>query len=349
MITSLPDAAGHFDHFGGRYVPEALVAALDQLEAEFDRAPGRSGVRRRARRRCAATTPAARAPLTEVPALRRRHCGGARDRAEARGPQPHRLAQDQQRARAGPAHQADGQDPGDRRDRGRASTAWPPPPRRRCSGLECTVYMGRVDTERQALNVARMRLLGAEVVAVSPAAQTLKDAMNEAMRDWVRQRRPPPTTSSARSPGRTRSRGWCASSSGSSATEARAQMLGRYGRLPDAVAACVGGGSNAIGHLRRLHRRPRGRAVRLRGRRRRGGDRHDTPRAIIGGSVGRAPRHARPTSCRTTTVRPGSRTRSRPGWTTPASGRSTPGCAATGRGHVRGRHRRRGDGGAGRC
>ncbi|MBK8459603.1 MAG: tryptophan synthase subunit beta [Micropruina sp.] len=113
-------------------------------------------------------------------------------------------------------------------------------------GLECRVYMGRVDTERQALNVARMQLLGAEVIAVESGSQTLKDAMNEAMRDWVASvdhthyligtvAGPHPFPAMVRELQRVIS------------TEARAQVLDRCGRLPDAVAACVGGGSNAMG------------------------------------------------------------------------------------------------------
>jgi tryptophan synthase beta chain len=113
-------------------------------------------------------------------------------------------------------------------------------------GLECEVYMGRVDVERQALNVFRMKLLGARVVPVGSGSKTLKDAVNEALRDWVTN---VPTThyiiGSVVGPdpfprlvrdfqsiiGR----------------EARAQVLERYGRLPRTVVACVGGGSNAIG------------------------------------------------------------------------------------------------------
>jgi tryptophan synthase beta chain len=113
-------------------------------------------------------------------------------------------------------------------------------------GLDCTVYMGKVDTERQALNVARMNLLGAKVVAVESGSATLKDAINEALRDWVASvdhtaylfgtaAGPHPFPSMVRD--FTRGIG----------DEARAQCLAQYGRLPDAVAACVGGGSNAIG------------------------------------------------------------------------------------------------------
>lgn len=113
-------------------------------------------------------------------------------------------------------------------------------------GLECTVYMGEVDTDRQSLNVARMRLLGAEVVAVRAGSRTLKDAMNEAFRDWVS------TVDYTH---------YCIGSVGGPhpfpmlvrdfnsvvGQEARQQCLDDFGSLPDAVLACVGGGSNAIG------------------------------------------------------------------------------------------------------
>lgn len=113
-------------------------------------------------------------------------------------------------------------------------------------GLDCTVYMGQVDVERQALNVARMRLLGATVHPVTDGSATLKDAINEAFRDWVTNvadtsyifgtaAGPHPYPLIVRDLQRI------------IGLEARAQMLAEYGRLPDAVAACVGGGSNAIG------------------------------------------------------------------------------------------------------
>ena len=113
-------------------------------------------------------------------------------------------------------------------------------------GLECVVYMGEVDTERQALNVARMRLLGAEVVSVRTGSRTLKDAINDAMRDWVTNVEttnyifgtvagPHPFPAMVRDFQKI------------IGEEARAQVLSLTGRLPDAVTACVGGGSNAIG------------------------------------------------------------------------------------------------------
>ena len=113
-------------------------------------------------------------------------------------------------------------------------------------GLECVVYMGEVDTERQALNVARMKLLGAEVIPVTTGSRTLKDAINEALRDWVANvdnthyllgtvAGPHPFPTMVRD------------FHSVIGFEAREQMLNDYGFLPDVVAACVGGGSNAIG------------------------------------------------------------------------------------------------------
>ena len=113
-------------------------------------------------------------------------------------------------------------------------------------GLDCVVYMGEEDTRRQALNVARMKLLGAEVVPVTSGSRTLKDAINEAMRDWVTNvadthyllgtvAGPHPFPTMVRDFHKV------------IGDEAREQMLALTGRLPDAILACVGGGSNAIG------------------------------------------------------------------------------------------------------
>jgi tryptophan synthase beta chain len=113
-------------------------------------------------------------------------------------------------------------------------------------GMECVVYMGEVDTQRQALNVARMRLLGAEVVPVTTGSRTLKDAINEALRDWVANvdnthyllgtvAGPHPFPQMVRDLHKI------------IGEEAREQVLALTGALPDAVIACVGGGSNAIG------------------------------------------------------------------------------------------------------
>jgi tryptophan synthase beta chain len=113
-------------------------------------------------------------------------------------------------------------------------------------GMRCVVYMGAVDIERQKINVYRMKLLGAEVVPVTSGSKTLKDALNEAMRDWVTNvadtfyiigtvAGPHPYPKMVRDFNAVVGR------------EARAQMLAQYGRLPDVLTACVGGGSNAIG------------------------------------------------------------------------------------------------------
>jgi len=118
-------------------------------------------------------------------------------------------------------------------------------------GLDCTVYMGRVDTERQALNVARMKILGAEVVPVEHGSATLKDAINEALRDWVTNvstthyligtvTGPHPFPEMVRDFHKI------------IGEEAREQVLELTGRLPDAVIACVGGGSNAMGIFHRF-------------------------------------------------------------------------------------------------
>ena len=113
-------------------------------------------------------------------------------------------------------------------------------------GLDCTVYMGSVDTKRQALNVARMNLLGAKVVAVDSGSATLKDAINEALRDWVASVDHTAYlfgTAAGPHPFPSMVREFCRGIG----DEARAQCLEQYGVLPDAIAACVGGGSNAIG------------------------------------------------------------------------------------------------------
>src|SRR4029078_10285056 len=122
-------------------------------------------------------------------------------------------------------------------------------------GLECVVYMGEVDTQRQALNVARMRLLGAEVIPVTTGSRTLKDAINEALRDWVSSvdqthyvlgtvAGPHPLPTMVRDFHRI------------VGMEAREQVLERTGRLPDVVAACVGGGCKPLGSFHPFPREP---------------------------------------------------------------------------------------------
>ena len=115
-------------------------------------------------------------------------------------------------------------------------------------GLECTVFMGEVDTKRQELNVFRMELLGAEVRSVTSGSRTLKDAVNEAMREWVATRGHHALLPGLGHGTASRSPTWCASSSAWSARRRAQQCRDAAGRRdPDVVVACIGGGSNAAG------------------------------------------------------------------------------------------------------
>ena len=237
-----PDETGHFGDFGGRFMPEALVAALDELDAawqdaildpafiaefeglltdyagvpsmlyEASRLSERAGARILLKREDLNHTGAHKIRNVLGQALLTKRMGKKRVIAET-GAGQHGVA---------------------------SATA------AAYLGLDCTVYMGEVDTERQALNVARMQLLGAEVVPVKSGSRTLKDAINEALRDWVASvdhtaylfgtaAGPHPFPSLVLSFVR------------GIGDEARRQCLDLTGALPDAVAACVGGGSNAIG------------------------------------------------------------------------------------------------------
>ncbi|MGH3784374.1 MAG: tryptophan synthase subunit beta [Pseudonocardiaceae bacterium] len=241
--TTTPDVGGHFGRYGGRFVPEALIKALDQLTAVYTEA--RSDPEFIARLNGLLADYTGRpSPITEVPRLSE-HAGRALivlKREDLNHTGSHKinnvLGQALLTERMGKprviAETGAGQ-------HGVATAT-------ACAllGLQCVVYMGEVDTERQALNVARMRLLGAEVIPVKTGSRTLKDAINEALRDWVTNvdtthyllgtvAGPHPFPVMVRDFHRV------------IGLEAREQMLARYGRLPDAVAACVGGGSNAIG------------------------------------------------------------------------------------------------------
>ncbi|MEY4276359.1 MAG: hypothetical protein RIS26_822 [Actinomycetota bacterium] len=233
----------YFGEFGGRFVPESLVAALDQLEQTY---------------RLAQKDPAFQAELAELhrsytgrPSILTEvkrfaeHAGGARiilKREDLNHTGSHKinnvLGQALITKRMGKkriiAETGAGQ-------HGVASAT-----AAALFGFECTVYMGEVDTQRQALNVARMRLLGAEVIPVKTGSRTLKDAINEALRDWVTNvdnthyllgtvAGPHPFPEMVRD------------FHSVIGIEARAQMLEQFGVLPTALAACVGGGSNAIG------------------------------------------------------------------------------------------------------
>jgi tryptophan synthase beta chain len=241
--SAVPDATGHFGAYGGRFVPEALVAALDELTAAFTSAqldPGFTGELGRLLRDYTGRP----SPLTDADRLSA-EAGGARillKREDLNHTGSHKinnvLGQALLTQRIGKTRVIAETGAGQHGVASATAAA--------LMGLECTIYMGEVDTERQALNVARMRLLGAEVVPVTTGSRTLKDAINEAMRDWVTNvdttnylfgtvAGPHPFPQMVREFQRV------------IGDEARAQVLERIGRLPDVVAACVGGGSNAIG------------------------------------------------------------------------------------------------------
>lgn len=238
-----PDGRGYFGAFGGRFMPEALIAALDELSAEYDKArvdPAFTGEFDRLLRDYAGRP----SLLTEAPRFAQ-HAGGARiflKREDLNHTGSHKinnvLGQALLTKRMGKqrviAETGAGQ-------HGVATAT-------ACAlmGLDCVIYMGEVDTERQALNVARMRLLGAEVITVTSGSRTLKDAINEALRDWVANVDTTHYllgTAAGAHPFPVMVRNFHRIIG----IEARRQMLEQVGRLPDAVAACVGGGSNAIG------------------------------------------------------------------------------------------------------
>ena len=242
-LSLLPDASGHFGRYGGRFVPEALIAALDQLEAEFAAArrdPEFTGELNRLLRDYAGRP----SPITEARRFGAQ-AGGALvllKREDLNHTGSHKinnvLGQALLTKRVGKTRMIAETGAGQHGVATATAAA--------LFGLECTVYMGEEDTRRQALNVARMRLLGAEVVPVTTGSRTLKDAINEAFRDWVSTVEttnyvfgtvagPHPFPLIVRELQRV------------IGDEARAQVLESIGRLPDAVLACVGGGSNAIG------------------------------------------------------------------------------------------------------
>ncbi|MBS9534275.1 tryptophan synthase subunit beta [Mycobacterium sp. M1] len=238
-----PDARGHFGPYGGRLVPEALMAVIEEVTAAYEKV--------RADREFLDTLDDLQthysgrpSPLYEATRLSE-HAGGARiflKREDLNHTGSHKinnvlgqalLARHMGKTRV-IAETGAGQ-------HGVATAT-------ACAllGLDCIVYMGAVDVDRQALNVARMRLLGAKVIAVATGSATLKDAINEAFRDWVAHADdtyycfgtaagPHPFPAMVRDFQRI------------IGLEARVQIQRQAGRLPDAVVACIGGGSNAIG------------------------------------------------------------------------------------------------------
>jgi tryptophan synthase beta chain len=241
--ASLPDAGGHFGRFGGRYVPETLMSPLAELEQAYDAARRDTAFRRRLSEllRTYAGRPT---PLYFAERLTR-HAGGARiflKREDLCHTGAHKinnvLGQALLALRMGKRRIIAETGAGQHGVAAATAAA--------LLGLECAVYMGSVDVERQALNVFRMKLLGATVIPVESGSRTLKDAVNEALRDWVTNVRttyyllgsamgPHPYPMMVRDFHRV------------IGEEARAQCQKATGRLPDLVVACVGGGSNAIG------------------------------------------------------------------------------------------------------
>lgn len=233
----------YFGEFGGRFVPESLIAAIDELTAAYQLAQQDPTFQRELAdlHRSYTGRPSI---LTEVPRFAAT-AGGARivlKREDLNHTGSHKinnvLGQALLTKRIGKTRVIAETGAGQHGVATATAAA--------LFGLECVVYMGEVDTQRQALNVARMRLLGAEVAAVKTGSRTLKDAINEAMRDWVTNVEhtnyifgtvagPHPFPEMVRDFQKI------------IGEEAREQMLEQYGQLPNALAACVGGGSNAIG------------------------------------------------------------------------------------------------------
>ncbi|MRJ77759.1 tryptophan synthase subunit beta [Aeromicrobium sp. SMF47] len=242
MTYAQPDTTGHFGRFGGRFMPEALIAPLDELDRAWTEAKADPAFMTELDRmlREYANVPS---PLYE--AHRFSEAAGARillKREDLNHTGAHKIrnviGQALLAKRIGKPRAIAETGAGQHGVASATACAY--------LDLECTVYMGEVDTERQALNVARMRMLGAEVIPVTSGSRTLKDAINEALRDWVASvdttsylfgtaAGPHPFPSMVRD--LTRGIG----------DEARRQVLALDGRLPDAAVACVGGGSNAIG------------------------------------------------------------------------------------------------------
>ena len=232
-----------FGDYGGRFMPESLIAAIDELSAAYEAM--RADPEAQAElARLHATYTGRPSIITEVPRFAE-HAGGARiilKREDLNHTGSHKinnvLGQALLTRRLGKTRVIAETGAGQHGVATATAAA--------LFGFDCTIYMGEVDTRRQALNVARMRLLGAEVVPVTTGSRTLKDAINEAYRDWVASVEttnyifgtaagPHPFPAMVRDFQKV------------IGEEAREQVFALAGRLPDAVVACVGGGSNAIG------------------------------------------------------------------------------------------------------
>ena len=241
---ALRDEIGpYFGEYGGRFVPESLIAALDELDAAYSALKVDPAFQQELTR-LHATYTGRPSIITEVPRFAK-HAGGARiilKREDLNHTGSHKinnvLGQALVAQKLGKTRLIAETGAGQHGVATATAAA--------LVGMECVVYMGEVDTERQALNVARMRLLGATVIPVTTGSKTLKDAINDALRDWVANvdnthyllgtvAGPHPFPVMVRDFLKI------------IGEEARAQVLELTGKLPDAVTACVGGGSNAMG------------------------------------------------------------------------------------------------------
>jgi tryptophan synthase beta chain len=242
-VKTLPDAHGHFGQFGGRFVPETLMAPLIELEKAY--AAAKRDRKFQARLASLLRDYAGRPTPLYLAQRLSEQCGGARiwlKREDLCHTGAHKinnvLGQALLAARMKKGRVIAETGAGQHGVATATAAA--------LLGLQCEVYMGAEDVERQSLNVFRMRLLGAKVTPVEAGSRTLKDAINEALRDWVTNVRttyyllgsalgPHPYPMMVRDFHTVIGR------------EARRQAAGALGRLPDVVVACVGGGSNAIG------------------------------------------------------------------------------------------------------
>jgi tryptophan synthase beta chain len=241
-MSALESVPGHFGPFGGRLAPEALMCALEELTTAYESAktdPEFQAELAKLQREYAGRP----TPLTELPRFAEHAgCRVFAKREDLAHTGSHKinnvLGQGLLTKRMGKTRLIAETGAGQHGVAAATAAA--------LLGLDCVVYMGSEDTKRQALNVARMRMLGAEVVPVSIGSQTLKDAINETFRDWVASVEhthycigsvvgPHPFPTMVRDFQRI------------IGIEAREQVLARTGALPDAVMACVGGGSNSIG------------------------------------------------------------------------------------------------------
>jgi tryptophan synthase beta chain len=249
LSEPVSDRHGRFGEFGGRYVPEALMAALDELEREWETARSDETFIRELDD-LLSTVAGRPTPLYEAKRFSER-CGSRvlLKREDLAHTGAHKinntLGQVLLAKRMNKTRIIAETGAGQHGVATATAAAW--------FGLPCVVYMGATDVRRQYLNVVRMRMLGAEVVPVEAGSATLKDAINEALRDWVTNVEsthyvigsvvgPHPYPELV------------ASLQSVIGNEARAQVLEMTGRLPAEVVACVGGGSNAVGLFRAFYR-----------------------------------------------------------------------------------------------